>query len=233
MTDVVFSWKARYTITIGTSDRREHDITIDDPTETEIISSPFYKGDKENTRRYIVKRKADANVTRFCNHLAVETESPTSYSLNSLDFLENGERRFSQREVSIGASAQIGAPISDADFLSLEREVSVRSDSLLDSYSDLYNRYLKSKDVFEKYKLLYLIANKDAHKDLALKTIRNMLHHTELNCSHYPDNCKKAEELFGPGTISIQLSNPDHQRKVQEHLPKLRQMAKSIIDGLK
>ncbi len=233
MTDVVFSWKARYTITIGTSDKRDHDITVDDPNETEILSSPFYKGDKENTRRYLAKRKAEANISRFCNHLAVETGSPTSYSLNSLDFLENGERKFSQREVSIGVSAQIGAPISEADFLSLENEVSVRSDSLLDSYADLYNRYLKSKDVFEKYKLLYLIASKEANKDLALRTIRNMLHHPKLDCSRHPDQCRKAEELFGPGMISIQLSNPDHQRKIQEHLPKLRQIAKSIIDGLK
>lgn len=233
MTDVVFRWKARYTITIGTSDKRDHDITVDDPNETEILSSPFYKGDKENTRRYLAKRKAEANISRFCDHLAVETGSPTSYSLNSLDFLENGERKFSQIEVSIVVSAQIGAPISEADFLSLENEVSVRSNSLLDSYADLYNRHLKSKDVFEKYKLLYLIASKEANKDLALRTIRNMLHHPKLDCSRHPDQCRKAEELFGPGMISIQLSNPDHQRKIQENLPKLRQMAKSIIDGLK
>lgn len=233
MTDVIFSWKARYTITIGSSDKREYDVDIDDPSENEIIKSPFYKGNKENIRRYIVRRKADANVTKFCNRLAVETESPTSYFKNSLDFLENGVKKFSEREISYGASVQIGASISEADFLSLEEKVSASSDELLDIYSELYNRFLKSRDVFEKYKLLYLIANNEAYKDLALRTIRNMLHHTELDCVHHLDQCRKADELFGSGVRSIQLSNPDHQRKVQEHLPDLRHIAKSIIDGLK
>ena len=65
MTSDVFSWKARYTITIGSIDTREHDIDIDDPSETEILDSPYFKGDKENTRRHIVRRKADANIRGF------------------------------------------------------------------------------------------------------------------------------------------------------------------------
>lgn len=191
----MFSWKARYAITIGSLDHREHDIDMDDPTDQEILNSPFYKGDRENTRRYLVKRKADERITKFCNRLAVETESQTSYKLNSLDFMEDGVRKFSQREVSIGVGGQIGAPICEADFLSLEKEVLIRSDNLLDSYADLYNRYIKSTDIFEKYKLLYLIANKEAYKDLTLRTIRNMLHHTELDCQRHPDQCREAEKL--------------------------------------
>jgi hypothetical protein len=147
--------------------------------------------------------------------------------------MEDGVRKFSQREVSIGVGGQIGAPICEADFLSLEKEVLIRSDNLLDSYADLYNRYIKSTDIFEKYKLLYLIANKEAYKDLTLRTIRNMLHHTELDCQRHPDQCREAEKLFGPGVRSIELSNPDHQRVVQDRLPSLRIIAKSIIDGLK
>lgn len=228
----VYSWRARYTITIGSSDKRAHDIDIDDPTEAEILGSIFYKGNNENTRRYIARRNADERINRFVNKLAVETGSPTAFVLNSLDFMKNGERQFSEREVSIGASAQIGAPINEADFLSLEREVSTRSANLFDSYADLYNRFLKSTDIFEKYKLLYLIASNEAYKDLALRTIRNMLHHTELDCVRHPDQCRKADELFGSGIRSIQLSNPEHQKVVHAHLPKLRQTAKSILDGL-
>jgi hypothetical protein len=229
----MLSWKAKYTITIGSVDQREHDIDIDDPTDQEISGSPFYKGDRENTRRYLAKRKADERIIKFCDRLAIETESPTCYKLNSLDFMEDGVRKFSQREASIGVGCQIGAPISEADFLSLEQEVSAHVNDLLDSYSELYNKYLKSADIFEKYKLLYLIANKEAYKDLALRTIRNMLHHTELDIHRHPDQCRKAEELFGPGIRSIELSNPDHQKVVRDHLPQLRGIAKSIIDGLK
>ena len=218
---------------IGSSDIREHDIDIEDPTEAEILSSTHYRGNNENTRRYIARRNADERINRFCNKLAVETGSPTTFVLNSLDFMMNGERQFSEREASIGVSVQIGASISEADFLSLEREVSTRSANLFDSYADLYNRFLKSTDIFEKYKLLYLIASNEAYKDLSLRTIRNMLHHTELDCVRHPDQCRKADELFGSGVRSIQLSNPDHQKKVQENLPKLKQLAKSIIDRLK
>jgi hypothetical protein len=146
--------------------------------------------------------------------------------------MKNGERQFSERHCSIGASAQIGAPISEAEFLSLERDVSIRSANLFDTYSDLYNRFLKSTDVFEKYKLLYLIASNEAYTDLALRTIRNMLHHVGLDCARHPDQCREAAELFGSGVISIQLSNPEHQRVIYAHLPKLRQIAKSILDGL-
>jgi hypothetical protein len=162
----------------------------------EVLSSPFYKGDRKNTRRYIVSCKADAFITRFCNRLAIETESPISFVLNGLDFLENGERKFFERYKSIEMGAQIGAPISEAEFLALEKEVSTRYDDLLDSYSDLYNRYLKSKDVFEKYKLLYLIADKEAKTALVLRTIRNMLHHIALDPKN-TDQCKKAADLFG------------------------------------
>jgi len=231
MTDV-FGWRARYTISIGSSDTRAHDIDIDDPTEVEILSSAFYRGDRENTRRSIARRNADERINRFCNKLAVETESPTTFILNSLDFMKNGERQFSERHCAIRASAQMGAPISEAEFLSLERDVSIRSANLFDTYSDLYNRFLKSTDVFEKYKLLYLIASNEAYTDLALRTIRNMLHHVELDCARHPDQCRKAAELFGSGAISIQLSNPEHQRVIYTHLPKLRQIAKSILDGL-
>ncbi len=233
MWSLMFSWKAKYTITIGSKDQREHDIDIDDPSDQEILSSPFYKGNRENTRRYLVRRKADERIIKFCNRLAVETESPTRYKLNSLDFMEDGVRKFSEREMSIGVRSQIGDPISETDFLSLEQEVSTHVNDLLDSYSDLYNRYLKSSDIFEKYKLLYLIAGKEAYKNLKLRTIRNMLHHMELDAHRHPDQCQKAEELFGTGVRSIQLSNPDHQRVVQDNLPKLRTIAKSIIDGLK
>jgi hypothetical protein len=104
---MAFSWKARYSITIGSSEQKEHDIDIDDPTNNEILTSPFFKGDTENTRRYIVRRKADAAITEYCKELTTKTKLPTSYTLNSLDFLENGRRKFSQREVSIGIKANI------------------------------------------------------------------------------------------------------------------------------
>ena len=229
----MFSWKAKYTIKIGSTDQREHDIDIADPFDQEILSSPFYRGDRESTRRYLAKRKAEEKITKFCNRLAVEIESPTSYILNSLDFMEDGVRKFSQREISTQVGGQIGALISEADFLSLEQEVSTHINDPLDAYSEIYNRYLKSTDIFERYKLLYLIANANASRDIALRVIRNMLHHTELNCTRHPDQCSKAEELFGPGVRSIDYSNPDHQRVVQDHLPQLRSIAKSIIDRLR
>lgn len=230
---MIVSWKARYTVTIGSVDKREHDINIEDPTDAEILSSPDYKGNRENTRRYIVRRKADEKMIRFCNRLAIETGSPTTYILNSLDFMENGERKFSEREVTLGVGAQIGAPISQTEFLALEKEISTRSDDLLDSYADLYNRFLKSTDIFEKYILLYLIADKKAKKDLALRTIRNMLSHVKLDPKISPDKCNRADELFGKGVRTIDRGNPDHKKIVQDRLPELRKKAKEIIDELK
>lgn len=104
---MTFSWKARYTITIGSSEKRDQDINIDDPTEEEILSSPFYKGDRESTRRYIVRRRADAAIARLCERLENETGSSVRWILNGLDFLEDGERRFTEREITIGLRAQI------------------------------------------------------------------------------------------------------------------------------
>jgi hypothetical protein len=76
----MFNWKAKYTITIGSADQRVHDIDIDidDPIDQEILSSPFFKGDREKTRRYLVKRKADERITKLCNRVAVKTELPTT-----------------------------------------------------------------------------------------------------------------------------------------------------------
>ncbi|MDD3708818.1 MAG: hypothetical protein PHH78_00670 [Methanothrix sp.] len=233
MTSDVFSWKARYTITIGSIDKREYDIDIGDPSETEILDSPYFKGDKENTRLHIVRRKADANIIKFCNLLAIETEAPTRYVLNSIDFLRNGNREFSEREISYSVGSQVGTPISEADFLDLEKKVSTRTDNLLDIYADLYNRHLNSDNIFERYKLLYLIAGGVANKNISLRTIRNMLHHTELDPSRSPDKCREADKLFGNGVRTIILSNPDHQRVVQDHLPELRKIAQSIINGLR
>lgn len=228
------SWNAKYIITIGSRDQkepdmRERDIDIDDPTDREISSSPFFNGDREKTRRNLVKRKADKKIARLCNHIAVKTELPTTYESkgfteiredglrNYILFLESGEYR-------------IGFPISETDLLSLEREISIHVDDQLDSYSDIYNMYLKSNDVFNQYKLLYLIADPEAYKDIELRVIRNMLHHTELNCIDHPDQCRKADELFGPGVKSIDYSNPDHQKVVRDNLPKLRKIAKSIME---
>jgi hypothetical protein len=234
MPDAVSSWMARYTITIGTMDKRPYEIDIDDPTEEKIVNSPFYKGDKENTRRYLVRREADVRISRFCDHLSVETNSPTRYELNSLDFMENGIKKFSQREISFGVSAYIGSPISQEEFLVLEKEISsqTKENELLDRYAMIYNKHLKSNDAFEKFKLLYIIASKDANNDLELRTIRNMLHHEKLDESR-KDKCKKADELFGNGVRSIDLSNSDHQKIVSKHLIRLKEIAKATIDRLK
>jgi hypothetical protein len=122
-----------------------------------------------------------------------------------------------------GINYRMGFPISETDFTHV--------DARLDSYLELYNMYLKSSDVFNQYKLLYLIVEADpkARNDLALRTIRNMLHHTELDCIYHPDQCRKAEELFGSGVRGIDYSNPDHQRVVQDRLPQLGKIARSII----
>jgi hypothetical protein len=120
-----------------------------------------------------------------------------------------------------GINYRMGFPISETDLLSLEKEVFTHVDARLDS----------SSDVFNQYKLLYLIVEADpkARNDLALRTIRNMLHHTELDCIYHPDQCRKAEELFGSGVRGIDYSNPDHQRVVQDRLPQLGKIARSII----
>ena len=97
----------------------------------------------------------------------------------------------------------MGTPISEADFLDLEKKVSTGTNNLPDIYADLYNRHLNSDDIFEKYKLLYLIAGGIANKNISLRTIRNMLHHTELDPHRSPDKCREADNLFGKGVRTL------------------------------
>jgi hypothetical protein len=238
----MFNWKVKFTIKIGSGSLQSQiksDIDIDNPSDQEIFSSPSYKGDRDWTRQYLVRLKADEIVTKICNRYAVKSESATSYEIDSLDFMEDDVKIYS---VVYGDPVTIYvhlSPImSEADFLSFEQEVSTNVNDIFDRYCYVYNKSLNSEDIFEKYKLLFCIAEseidadkkKKENKYIELRAIRNMLSHPRIDDTSL---FKTIEKLFGPGVRSIDLSNPDHKSVVQDHLPSLMRIAKSIIDGLK
>ena len=233
----MFSWRVRYTINLGHIGEREHDINIDDPSDNEILNSPLHKEDIEATKRNIVRLKADEIITKYCNRISVETDLGISYELKSQDYMEDGVRKYSIVEgIPVGMRGLIGPPLDDAYFSSLDQKISTYSDDL-DYYADLYNWALNSSDIFYKYILLYRIAeneinsDKDKEEYLALRVIRNMLSHQGLE-PKYKKQCIKADELFGFGVRRIHLSNLGHQKVVQDNLPQLMRIARSVINQM-
>ena len=229
-TKPVINWKANYTLLI---DKKEipYSFDIDDPTEDEIISWPKYRGNQEDTRRDLVQFKADSIIEKIRDLIAFKTKSTIRYNLEGISLLEDGkeiEKPF-KRFVLYCESGEyrIESIMSIDDCLKLAEKLE-SSDDLFNIYN-VYNYSEKSKDIFQKYVLLYLMSSGEANKDDELRTIRNMLFHIKLTKKK---DFSTADSLFGKGVRCIDRNNPYHRRVILNSLPKLRILAKSTIEAL-
>lgn len=221
--------KTKYRIIIGNgflTGQLDKEIDIDNPSDQEVLNSPYYKGDMEHTRLYLVKCKADKIMDNFCKYMTFELDNVVNYEIDCIEFVEDGVRKYMCYSTPVIMKTCVKISDNEIDLASIEKNV-----AYFDKPNSDLNLYIKSitANVFERYKLLYLIASEQAKDDITLRTIRNMLHHKELDCNQHPAQCKKAEQLFGPGVRSIDYTNPSHSQIIENHILRLKKMAKSIV----
>lgn len=145
---MVREWKAEIIFKIVVNEYKLS-IIIEDPPQDEIINAPFFKGNVENAREEIVRRKAKEIANQKCGLLAFERKSPVDYKLDNLVELENSMPIRNIREASFTIDSIIGQIMTPEDFSTLDEELSKIRDDLVYRYCYLYNRSLKTKDVAE------------------------------------------------------------------------------------